>query len=73
LALTLAVVITAVLGLFAAETVHRIVEKYIWAGTRIGSVVQGGIVFVAVTVPWALAILRPLWSRERPRQSVVSR
>jgi O-antigen/teichoic acid export membrane protein len=64
LVLTFAVVSTSIVGLLTAEAVSHLIDMPAAGGSRAGAFVQGTLVFVAVTIAWALVFLKPLWSRE---------
>ena len=52
--LTLAVAITSLLGIFTAEIARRLVDGPGDHGTRMGALIQGGIVFIAISIAWAV-------------------
>jgi len=54
LVLTLAVASTALVGVFSYRMAHRLVGKSTEPAARVGALIQGTIVFVAVSVVWAL-------------------
>jgi O-antigen/teichoic acid export membrane protein len=54
LILTLAVAMTTLLGLFTSRMARRFVEKLIGPSARIGTLIQGAVVFTAFSVAWAV-------------------
>jgi O-antigen/teichoic acid export membrane protein len=62
--LTLAVAVTTLLGIFTAEIARRLVGGPVDHATRIGALIQGGIVFIAITIGWA--VIYKVHQRRKP-------
>ena len=72
--LTLAVAITSLLGIFTSEIARRLVAGPAELATRIGALIQGSVVFIAISVAWAVIFkVKPLASQEQPARFDVSR